>query len=412
MPPAGISTRMSERGYHSQNGERCIEKLCKVLREHPVAVDAAIAVAVAILLVAVALGGGIRDGKQASAIVLPAVLSAIVALPLFLRRSRPYLALAGTLVLAMLAFGLSSPAPPVMLPIAVALYTVGALGYRRGSLIGAAAAIGSILMIRLIFVTGSALVEDLVRDVAWIVGSTALGYAVASRRAYVEEFKRRALHAERTREEEAQRRVNEERLRIARDVHDGVAHALASISLQAGAASAVLDSDPEGAREALRQIRGASVSALAELRATLGILRQPTPGGPAPAPNLDQLAELADVLRAGGIEVSISREGDDRPMPAEVGGAAYRILQEALTNVLRHSGARHAQVQVRYRQDSLTLSVADDGSGQIHDDGGGGGYGITGMRERAEAVGGSLEARPRPGGGFVVRANLPLGGAA
>jgi signal transduction histidine kinase len=387
-------------------------ELCRVLREHPFAVDAAIAVAVATLLVAVAVGGGIRDGKQASAIVLPTVLSAIVALPLFLRRRRPYLALAGTLILAILAFGLSSPVPPVMLPIAVALYTVGARGFRRGALIGAATAIVSILVIRLVFAPGSALVEDLVRDVAWIVGSTALGYAVASRRAYVEEFKQRALHAERTREEEAQRRVNEERLRIARDVHDGVAHALASISLQAGAASAVLDSDPEGAREALRQIRGASVSALAELRATLGVLRQPTPGDATPAPNLDQLAELADVLRAGGIEVSVSREGGDRTVPAEVGNVAYRILQEALTNVLRHSGARHADVNVRYDQASLTVSVADDGNGQTRDDGRGSGYGITGMRERAEAVGGSLEAGPRSGGGFMVRADLPLGGAA
>ena len=182
------------------------------------------------LLAGVAVGGGIREGRQASAMVAPAVLSAIVALPLFLRRSRPYLALAGTLILALLAFGLSSPVPPVMLPIAVALYTVGAVAIARWSLIGAAAAIVSILIIRSLFSDSPALAEELVRDVAWIVGSTALGYAVASRRAYVEEFKQRALDAERTREEEAQRRVNEERLRIARDVHDGVAHALASIS--------------------------------------------------------------------------------------------------------------------------------------------------------------------------------------
>ncbi|MFH0917150.1 MAG: sensor histidine kinase [bacterium] len=388
------------------------KKLCRVLREHPLAVDTSIALAVAALLAAVSVGGGIRENDQASAMVLPTVLSAIVALPLFLRRRHPYLALAGTLILTMLAFGLSSPVPPVMLAIAVALYTVGDRGYRIGSLIGAAAAVTCILIIRLIFSGGSALAEGLVRDVAWIVGSSALGYAVASRRAYVEEFKQRALHAERTREEEAQRRVNEERLRIARDVHDGVAHALASISLQASAGGAVLDSDPEGAREALRQIRGASVSALAELRATLGVLRQPVSAGAAPAPSLEQLAELADVLRAGGIEVSVSREGGDRTVPTEVGNVAYRILQEALTNVLRHSGARHADVKVRYDHRSLTVSVADDGNGRTEDDGRGAGYGITGMRERAEAVGGSLEAGPESDGGFAVRADLPLGGAA
>jgi signal transduction histidine kinase len=386
-------------------------KLCRVSGEHPLAVDTSIAFAVAALLAAVSVGGGIREDVQASAMVLPTVLSAIVALPLVLRRRRPYLALAGTLILAVLAFGLSSPVPPVMLPIAIALYTVGSRGYRTGSLIGAAAAVLCILIIRLVFSRPPALAEDLVRDAAWIVGSTALGYAVASRRAYVEEFKQRALDAERTREEEAQRRVNEERLCIARDVHDGVAHALASISLQASAANAVLDTDPDGAREALRQIRGASVSALAELRATLGVIRQPASVGPVPAPSLDQLAELADVLRAGGIEVSVSRQGGDPNVPLEVGNVAYRILQEALTNVLRHSGARHADVKVRYDRTSLTVSVADDGNGQTQDDGRGAGYGITGMRERAEAVGGSLEAGPRSGGGFVVQADLPLGGA-
>jgi signal transduction histidine kinase len=388
------------------------KNLRRVLEEHPRAVDTSIALVLGALLAGVAVGGGVREGRQASAMVAPAVLSAIVALPLFLRRSKPYLALAGTLILAVLAFSLSSPVPPVMLPIAVALYTVGARGYRGWSLIGAAAAIVSILIIRSLLSHSPALAEELVRDGAWIVGSTALGYAVASRRAYVEEFKQRALHAERTREEEAQRRVNEERLRIARDVHDGVAHALASISLQASAAGAVLDTDPEGAREALRQIRGASVSALAELRATLGVLRQPAFVGAAPSSGLEQLTELADVLRAGGIEVSVSQEGGDRTVPMDVGNVAYRILQEALTNVLRHSGARHADVRVQCDKECLTVSVTDDGRGQTPDDGRGAGYGITGMRERAEAVGGTLEAGPKSGGGFVVRADLPFGGAA
>ena len=383
-----------------------------MLGDHPLAVDAAIALIVAALMAAVSLGGGVREGRQASAMVLPAALSALAALPLILRRTYPYLALAGTLILTLLAFGLSSPFPPIMLPVAVALYTVGACGYRRGSLIAASAAVVSILIVRLAFAHSTDLGEDLVRDVAWIVGSSALGFAVASRRAYVEEFKQRALNAERTREEEAQRRVNEERLRIARDVHDGVAHALASISLQASAAGAVLDSDPEGAREALRQIRGASISALAELRATLGVLRQPVEASMVQVPTLEQLTDLADVLRTGGIEVSVSREGRDQPVPVEVGNVAYRILQEALTNVLRHSGARRADVKARYDQTSLTISVTDDGNGQTPDDTRGTGYGITGMRERAAAIGGSLEAGPRSGGGFVVRADLPLGGAA
>jgi signal transduction histidine kinase len=387
-------------------------KFRRILGEHPLAVDTAIALVVAAFVVVVSIGGGIRQGRQASALIAPTVLAAIAALPLLARRRYPYFALAGTLALALVAYGFTSPVPLVMLPAAVALYTVGASGHRKGSLIGVGGAVVSIVVIGLALSPGTDLAEGLVRDVAWIVGSTALGFAVASRRAYVEEFKQRALHAERTREEEAQRRVDEERLRIARDVHDGVAHALASISLQASAAGAVLDSDPEGAREALRQIRGASVSALAELRATLGILRQPAGAGVTQAPTLEQLAGLADVLRAGGIEVSVSREGGDRTVPADVGNVAYRILQEALTNVLRHSGARHADVKLRYERASLTVSVADDGNGQMQDDARGTGYGITGMRERAAAVGGSLEAGPKAGGGFVVRADLPLGGAA
>jgi signal transduction histidine kinase len=316
-------------------------------------------------------------------------------------------ALAGTLVFAALAFGLSSPTPPTVLPIAVALYTVGARGDRRNSLIAVEVAVAAILTIRLVFAYGADYAEGIVRDVGWIIGSSAIGYAVASRRAYVDQFRQRALEAERTREEEAERRVNEERLRVARDVHDGVAHALASISLQAGAAGAVLGTDPEGAREALRQIRETSVSALAELRATIGVLRQP--GQAVGTPGLDELPELASVLKAGGIAVSVRQEIGGRAMPAEIATTAFRILQEALTNVLRHSGAHHADVTVSRNEDDLLIIVADDGRGAGTDPGRGRGYGITGMRERAASVGGSLEAGPGAGGGFVVKAVLPLG---
>ena len=374
--------------------------------------DALLAAVIGALVAAVSVGSDIRLGRDVSAMVLPALLSALIAVPLSVRRRYPYPAFAATLLLTILAFGISNPPPPVMLPLAIVLYTVGSRGYRRGSLIGAAAAIAGVALIRLVFSTGNEQIEELVRDSAWIIGATAIGFAVASRRAYVEEFKRRAFEAERTREEEAERRVNEERLRIARDVHDGVAHALASISLQAGAASAVLDTDLEGAREALRQIRGASVAALSELRATLGVLRQATTANSAQSPTLEQLGGLTDVLRAGGIEVLVNREGNGPPVPTEVGNVAYRIVQEALTNVLRHSGARHADVSVRYANDSIAISVSDDGRGEAPDDRRGGGFGITGMRERAAAIGGSLEAGPVPGGGFLVHADLPLGGAA
>ena len=189
------------------------------------------------------------------------------------------------------------------------------------------------------FIQAPDAVEEIVRDVAWVVGSLALGSAVASRRAYVEQIRQRAIDAERTKEEEAQRRVEEERIRIARDVHDGVAHALASISIQAGAGGAVLDSDPEGARQAFKAIRAASALALSELRSTLGMLRHqpraPRSGGFQP----EQVDRLAEVLRAEGIRVSVHGEASAQPVEGEVGTAIHRILQEALTNVLRHSRA-------------------------------------------------------------------------
>lgn len=388
-------------------------KVSNTVRLHPFAVDLSIALGLAVLLALIPVGGAERTGRPLSSAILPGFIAAIVALPLMLRRRYPYHSLAGIVLLTVLSYGLSSPKPPVMLPLALALYSVGARGYRRGSLISAGAVTAALAVVDMTLVDSAQLAEVMVRDAAWILGSTALGFAVASRRAYVDEFRRRALEAERTREEEAQRRVNEERLRIARDVHDGVAHALASISLQASAAGAVIETDPEGAREALRQIRGASVSALAELRATLGVLRQP--GGPAATedPALDRLARLADVLRAGGIEVSVDRRGqEDRSVPAEIGNVAYRVLQEALTNVLRHSGAKHADVIMAYDRSRLVISVADDGVGPQCGAGRGTGFGIRGMRERVEAVGGHLEAGVKPGGGFLVRADLPLAGTA
>jgi signal transduction histidine kinase len=376
---------------------------------------------IAAFLALVSVGGAMRQGEAPASMVIPAFLSAIVALPLAQRRRRPCAALASTLVLTLLSYGVTSPASPVMLPTAIALYSVGTGGGRKRTLLSTAAAIAAVAIIRVLLSRDESLPGqlvlpgELVRDFAWVIGATAIGYAVANRRAYVDEFRRRAVEAERTREEEAQRRVNDERLRIAQDVHDGVAHALASISLQASAAAAVIDTDPEGAREALGQIRGSSVAALAELRATLGVLRQPTQditSDTGQALTLEQLGGLAGVLRAGGIEVSVTRQGTTREVPAEVSNVAYRILQEALTNVLRHSGARHADVSVTYDRSSVTVTVADDGSGTQGTTATSPGFGITGMRERAEAIGGVLEAIPRPEGGFLVRAQLPLVGTA
>jgi signal transduction histidine kinase len=217
------------------------KNLCRTLREHPLMVDTILALVVVVFLALVSVGGAIREGQAASTMVVPALLSAVTAAPVAVRRRLPCATLGASLALVFLVFAVTSPAPPVMLPVAIALYTVGTMGDRKRTLLSTAAAIAVVSLIRLLFSRGDMLAEELVRDVAWIVGATAVGFAIANRRAYIDEFRRRALEAERTREEEAQRRVNEERLRIARDVHDGVAHALASISLQASAAAAVIE---------------------------------------------------------------------------------------------------------------------------------------------------------------------------
>jgi signal transduction histidine kinase len=184
---------------------------------------------------------------------------------------------------------------------------------------------------------------------------------------------------------------------------------LASISLQASAAAAVMDSDPSGARQAPGHIRAASNAALAELRATLGLLRDRDDGGLPLSLGPRQFDQLVRVVEAGGIKVSLVHDDFGDTLPATVSAAAYRILREALTNVVRHSSARHVDVKVLRRGDVLAVIVCDDGRG-IAPGAGGSGFGITGMRERAASVGGSLEVGPGSDGGFLVEALLPLGG--
>jgi len=193
-----------------------------------------------------------------------------------------------------------------------------------------------------------------------------------------------------------------ERERIARELHDVIAHNLAVIVLQAGAGADVFDAQPEQARAALRAIDGAGRSALGELRRLLAVVSGDEPR--APAPSLAQLDALAASVRATGLDVELQVEDDGEPLPALVDLAAYRIVQEALTNALRHAHATRVQVRVRRSTDALAVEVLDDGSGTP----GPGGRGLVGMRERAERLGGALEAGARTSGGFRVAATLPL----
>ena len=205
--------------------------------------------------------------------------------------------------------------------------------------------------------------------------------------------------------EEARRRASDERLAIARDLHDVVAHNISVINVQANTALHLMDRQPERAREALTAIHEVSRQALGELRSVLGVLRADGADAPlVPLPGLDRLGELAAHTRTAGIAVRVEREGDPRPVPAGVDAAAYRIVQEALTNTVRHSGGHAARVRLRYDADALTIEVDDDGRA-VHPPQPG--NGMAGMTERARALGGTLDAGPRPGGGFRVLARLP-----
>lgn len=215
----------------------------------------------------------------------------------------------------------------------------------------------------------------------------------------------------REREERAraeQRRADEERLRIARELHDVLAHSISVINVQAGVGLALLDSDPEQARTALTTIKSASKEALGEVRQVLDTLRTPGAAPRSPAPGLERLPELAEHAASAGLRVGTHTGGEPVPLPPGADLAAFRIVQEALTNVVRHSAARTARVGLAYRPDALEITVDDDGPASAGD-GPGGGNGLAGMRERAAVLGGTLDAGPRPDGGFRVRALLPIG---
>jgi signal transduction histidine kinase len=232
------------------------------------------------------------------------------------------------------------------------------------------------------------------------------GIAVANRRAYVASIRDRA-------EQDARRQVDEERLRIARELHDVVAHTMATINVQAGVAAHVLPTQPEVVAEALQAIKTASKEGLRELRAILNVLRQADDSDSVqPAPGLAQLDALVEGARRAGLPITLAVAGEPFPLPAAVDLAAYRIVQESLTNAIRHAGPADATVKLRYQPDEITIDVTDTGTGSGPGAAGGtAGHGQAGMRERAAAVGGTVQTGPRPGGGYQVMARLPVHGA-
>jgi len=221
---------------------------------------------------------------------------------------------------------------------------------------------------------------------------------------HVREVEQRADEAERTRDEAAQRKALEERLRIARELHDSLTHSISVIQVQAGVAEHLARKRGEEVPPALMAIREAGTDAARELRATLSVLRSAQNGD---SSGLGQLDALVARARAAGLPVTVSVTGNERSLPPDVDQAAYRIVQEALTNVSRHAGQARASVRLHYTPDALTVQVDDDGNaGSSRPTGSG--LGLIGMRERVAALGGQLQAAPRDGGGFRVRAELPV----
>ncbi|MFJ9250523.1 sensor histidine kinase [Streptomyces sp. NPDC101776] len=241
------------------------------------------------------------------------------------------------------------------------------------------------------------------------IAATALGDAVRSHRRHLAQIEARAERAERTRDEEARRRVTEERVRIARELHDVVAHHITLVNAQAGVAHHLMRTDPDRAYQALTHIKDNSRTALDELRATVGLLRQPddAPDSRAPIPGLADLDALVSSVRTGGLPVTVTRTGLPRPLAPSIELTAYRIIQEALTNTHKHASAAHAEVALDYGATTLHVTVTDDGPPHAAK-GPGTGHGLIGMHERATAVGGTVTAGPRPEGGFRVVAELPL----
>ena len=366
--------------------------------------DAAIAALVAVIV----LGGtlvGLHGKDDVGGLNLGGWLLILAACgSVYLRRRFPVLVAIVSLAVCTAYYVTSSVDGPVVLTFVVALYTVAT---ERQLIV--AVTIGVVAMLTVVYGEVRSPVRHLdnlalFMLAGWLVATIAVGAVTVNRRAYLRETERRARDAERSKEEAAIQRATEERLRIARELHDVLGHNISLINVQASAA--LHRQDPAQAQDALAAIKRTSKEALRELRATLGVLRQVDEEAPtAPAPSLRALPELVDRAAAAGLAVRTEVAGTERPMPAEVDLAAYRIVQEALTNVARHAGARTAIIRIRYGDDDVTVQVDDDGAGGVP----GEGNGIRGMGERARALGGELTAGGRPEGGFRVDARLPIG---
>jgi signal transduction histidine kinase len=331
-------------------------------------------------------------------------------LPIAVRRRWPLAVLAWGLATGVAFAALGLNLVSLTFAVLVYLYTVAAHRPRVDSLAGLAATEALLVLVWLarpgaIGDGGTLVLDGLIMAAGWWLGDGA-----RRRQEAVASARQRAAELEEAREELARRAVTEERLRIARELHDVVAHSMSIIAVQSGVGVHVLDSQPEEARKALAAVEATSRQALVEMRRLLGVLRQEAEprGSLAPAPGLAEVEALAAEVARAGVRVEVRIEGTPCELPAGLDLSAYRIVQEALTNVVRHAGPATARVAVRYSPGQVALEVVDDGRGPGAEDRGG--HGLAGMRERAALYGGTLEAGPVPGGGFRVAATLPVEG--
>jgi len=335
------------------------------------------------------------------------VLLACGPLALIFKRRHPQVVFVLVFGVTLLYVALGYPQGPVYLSLVIAFATAVIAGHRLLTRLSIVAGWALFLWLPPALGTGKA--PPLLAAVAlaaWLLVLLVICEAIRGRR-------ERMVEVRRQRELQARRRADEERLRIARELHDVLAHSISLINVQSGVALHLLDDHPEQARTALSAINEASSEALREVRSVLGVLRgdgeQPPRG---PIAGLASLDELISRTRTAGVEVSLEVEGQRRPLPTSVDLAAFRIVQESLTNVVRHSSAGAATVHIDYEPDALAVQIDDDGSGPGGDGDNDGGSGIPGMRERVGALGGQLQAGAGPEGGFRVKARLPIGDGA
>src|SRR5919198_1336615 len=352
-------------------------------------------------------GSGFRGPRGANAAFLVAVC-----LPLLIRRGRPVLALAGVFVIQGMWIGAyyhGSHQPPFE-PFAAGVVACFALGFhadRRGLRAGLVVFALVVLTSAIILAAGGSAVGNALPALVWWGAAIGIGRGLRERQALVELLRERSARLERELERDIADAALEERARIARELHDVIAHSVSLIVVQAGAERRLLDSDQQRTADTLETIESSGREALGELRRLLGVLRAHGRERLAPQPGLDALPDLLEEGRRGGHQIRFEGEGDPPPLPPGVAPTAYRIVQESLTNARKHAPGAAVDITLRWRPAELEIEVADDGPGPPSNPNGVG-HGLIGMRERASLYGGSIRTEPADAGGFRVHARLPI----